>query len=179
MVRSRYSLGMLPIRSWYSTLKVHSRLLFSPKPALNLVHALYNLLFAVWSRCGQVLSGYAPSSLVVRYTQGSLRLVFLTSLEPGTRTVCSIIRVAQSRLCWIRFGRFRRDNFYYRYPDTLLYCRSGQVPGRCHGPRWSSRPHMYLRPLGVVEVLSWCGRGTLMVRSRYACGAVEVRSRCG
>ena len=33
---------------------------------------------------------------------------------------------------------------------------------------------------GAVEVLSWCGRGTLVVRSsRYARGAVEVRSRCG
>ena len=36
---------------------------------------------------------------------------------------------------------------------------------------------------GAVEVLymygSWCGRGTLEVRSRYARSAVEVRSRCG
>ena len=36
---------------------------------------------------------------------------------------------------------------------------------------------------GTVEVLymygSWCGRGTLEERSRYARGAVEVRSRCG
>ena len=30
---------------------------------------------------------------------------------------------------------------------------------------------------GAVEVRSWCGRGTLVVRSRYARGAVEVRSR--
>ena len=29
---------------------------------------------------------------------------------------------------------------------------------------------------GAVEVRSWCGRGTLMVRSRYARSAVEVRS---
>ena len=29
---------------------------------------------------------------------------------------------------------------------------------------------------GAVEVRSWCGRGTLVVRSRYARGAVEVRS---
>ena len=29
---------------------------------------------------------------------------------------------------------------------------------------------------GAVKVRSWCGRGTLVVRSRYACGAVE-RSR--
>ena len=29
---------------------------------------------------------------------------------------------------------------------------------------------------GAVEVPSWCGRGTLVVRSRYARGAVE-RSR--
>ena len=59
MVRSRYSLGTLPIRSWYGTLKVRSRLLFSPRRASNLVHALYDLLFAVRSRCGEVLSGYA------------------------------------------------------------------------------------------------------------------------
>ena len=32
---------------------------------------------------------------------------------------------------------------------------------------------------GAVEVRSWCGRGTLEVRSRYACGAVEVSSWCG
>ena len=32
---------------------------------------------------------------------------------------------------------------------------------------------------GAVEVPSWCPRGTLVVRSRYARGAVEVRSRCG
>ena len=32
---------------------------------------------------------------------------------------------------------------------------------------------------GAVEVRSWCGRGTLVVRSRYARGAVEVRSWCG
>ena len=32
---------------------------------------------------------------------------------------------------------------------------------------------------GAVEVRSWCGRGTLEVRSRYACGAVEVPSWCG
>ena len=31
----------------------------------------------------------------------------------------------------------------------------------------------------AVEVCSWCGRGTLEVRSRYACGAVEVPSWCG
>ena len=79
MVRLRFghgmvavrSLGTLLIRSWYGTLKVCSRLLFSPRCTSNLVRALYDLLFAVPSRCGQVLSGYAPSSLVVRYTQGS------------------------------------------------------------------------------------------------------------
>ena len=32
---------------------------------------------------------------------------------------------------------------------------------------------------GAVEVPSWCGRGTLVVRSRYARGAVEVRSWYG
>ena len=32
---------------------------------------------------------------------------------------------------------------------------------------------------GAVEVRSWCGRGTLEVRSRYACAAVEVPSWCG
>ena len=32
---------------------------------------------------------------------------------------------------------------------------------------------------GAVEVRSWCGRGTLVVRSRYARGAVEVRSWYG
>ena len=31
---------------------------------------------------------------------------------------------------------------------------------------------------GAVEVRLWCGRGTLVVRSRYARGAVEVRSWC-
>ena len=55
-VRSRYSLGMLPVRSWYGILKVRSRLVFS------------------------------------------------TRLEPGTRTVRFIVRIAQSRLSWIRFG---------------------------------------------------------------------------
>ena len=30
---------------------------------------------------------------------------------------------------------------------------------------------------GAVEVRSWCGRGTLVVRSRYGLGAVLVRSR--
>ena len=28
---------------------------------------------------------------------------------------------------------------------------------------------------GAVEVRSWCGRGTLVVRSRYTRGAIEVR----
>ena len=51
-VRSSYSLGMLPIHSWYGTLKVRSRLLFSPRRTSNLVHVLYDLLFAVRSRCG-------------------------------------------------------------------------------------------------------------------------------
>ena len=32
---------------------------------------------------------------------------------------------------------------------------------------------------GAVEVRSRCGQGTLLVRSRYARGAVEVRSQCG
>ena len=70
-VRLRYSLGTLQIRLWYGTLKVRSRLLFSPRCASNLVHALYDLLFTVRSWCSLVLSGYAPSSLVVRYTQAS------------------------------------------------------------------------------------------------------------
>ena len=52
-VRSRYTLGTLPVHSWYGTLKVRSRLLFSPIRASNLVHALYNILFVVRSRCGQ------------------------------------------------------------------------------------------------------------------------------
>ena len=55
-MRSRYSLGTLPVRSWYGILKVHSRLVFS------------------------------------------------TCLEPGTRTVRFIVRIAQSRLSWIRLG---------------------------------------------------------------------------
>ena len=55
-VRLKYSLGTLPIRPWYGTLKVCLRLLFSPRRASNLVHvhALYDILFAVRSRCGQV-----------------------------------------------------------------------------------------------------------------------------
>ena len=32
---------------------------------------------------------------------------------------------------------------------------------------------------GVVEVRLWCSRGTLVVRSRYPRGEVEVRSWCG
>ena len=32
---------------------------------------------------------------------------------------------------------------------------------------------------GAVEVRSWCGQGTLVVRSRYTRGAVEVRSWYG
>ena len=32
---------------------------------------------------------------------------------------------------------------------------------------------------GAFEVRSWCGRGTLVVRSRYTRVAVEVRSCCG
>ena len=46
----RYSLGTLPVHSWYGILKIRSRLVFS------------------------------------------------TRLEPGTRTVCFIVRIAQSRL---------------------------------------------------------------------------------
>ena len=44
----RYSLGTLQVRSWYGTLKVHSRLVFSR--ALNLVHVLYVLVFASRNR---------------------------------------------------------------------------------------------------------------------------------
>ena len=38
-------------------------------------------------------------------------------------------------------------------------------------------PSRYAR--GAVEVRSWCGRGTLVVRLRYGLGAVEVRSWYG
>ena len=119
-VRSQYGRGSVAVRSWYGrgVVKVLSRYTpdslvvrhaqgsFTPRRASNLVHALYDLLFAVRSRCGQVLSGYAPSSLVVRYTQGSFPPGILTSLEPGTRTVRSSVRVVQSRLSGIRFARF-------------------------------------------------------------------------
>ena len=30
----------------------------------------------------------------------------------------------------------------------------------------------------AVEIRLWCGQGTLVVQSRYACGADEVRSWC-
>ena len=46
----RYSLGTLPVHSWYGTLKVRSRLLFSPRRSSNLVHAMYILLFASRNR---------------------------------------------------------------------------------------------------------------------------------
>ena len=70
VVLSRYSpaLGMLPIRSWYGTLKVRSRRLFSPRCTSNLVHALYDLLFAVRSRCGKVHCTLWVCSLFARGT---------------------------------------------------------------------------------------------------------------
>ena len=89
-VRSRYGQGTIEVRSRYGRGTVAVR---------------------------QVLSRYVPGSLVVRYTQGSLlsigtflvrslygilkvrsHLVFSTRLEPGTRTVRFIVRIAQSRL---------------------------------------------------------------------------------
>ena len=74
MVRSRHSLGTLPIRSMYGTLKICSRLLFSPRRASNLVHALYDLLFAVRPRCGQVLSGTRRD--VERTVHGPFRFTY-------------------------------------------------------------------------------------------------------
>ena len=72
-VRSRYSLGMLPVRSWYGILKVRSCLVFS------------------------------------------------TRLEPGTRTVRFIVRIAQLRLSWIRFGH-RYYSFNTERIRCLAYC---------------------------------------------------------
>ena len=50
----------------------------------------------------QVLSRYSLGTLPVRSLYGILkvrsRLVFSTRLEPGTRTVSFIVRIAQSRL---------------------------------------------------------------------------------
>ena len=52
----------------------------------------------VWSRCVR----YSLGTLPVRSLYGILkvrsRLVFSTRLEPGTRTVRFIVRIAQSRL---------------------------------------------------------------------------------
>ena len=66
-VRSRYSLGTLPIRSWYGMLKVRSRLLFSPRHASNLVHALYDLLFAVRSGTLWVRSQFTRGTVHSRF----------------------------------------------------------------------------------------------------------------
>ena len=101
-VRSRYSLGTLPIRSWTA----RSRF----------VHACYSRLDAprTWYMYMHYMiycSQYGRHALPVRSWYGTLkvhsRLVFLTSLKPGTRTVHSTVCVAQSWLSWILFGRFR------------------------------------------------------------------------
>ena len=82
-VRSRCTVD---IQSWYgrSAAEVRSRCGTS-----------YSV---VWSRCGQ-------GTLPVRSWYGILkvcsRLVFSTRLEPDTRTVPFIVRIAQSRLSWI------------------------------------------------------------------------------
>ena len=78
MVRSRYGRGTVKVPSRYGRGVV-----------------------AVWSR-------YSLGTLPVRSWYGILkvrsRLVFSTLFEPGTRTVRFIVRIAQSRLSWIRFG---------------------------------------------------------------------------
>ena len=119
VLRSRYGRGSVAVRSWYGrgAVKVLSR--YAPDslvvrhacyshldaPRTWYMHYNYDLLFAVRSGTLWV------RSYVVRSWYGTLKvhscLVFSTSLEPGTRTVRSIVRVVQSRLSWIRFARFR------------------------------------------------------------------------
>ena len=88
MVRSRFGRG---VRSRYGhgTVEVRSRCVIQCS------------VVAVRSR-------YSLGTLPVRSWYGILkvrsRLVFSTRLEPGTRTVRFIVRIAQSRLSWIRFG---------------------------------------------------------------------------
>ena len=83
MVRSRYGRGAVAVRSRFGR------------------GAARHSMVAVRSR-------YSLGTLPVRSWYGILkvrsRLVFSTRLEPGTRTVRFIVRIAQSRLSWIRFG---------------------------------------------------------------------------
>ena len=145
-VRSRYSLGTLPVRSWYGILKVRSRLVFS------------------------------------------------TRLEPGTRTVRFIVRIAQSRLSWIRFGHryyTLRNVLYsiYGLADSdrdnklsviLIHYYTVDLGEHQGGAKDHAGLHWCGRGTarGAVEV-HWCGRGMLVVQSRYARGTVLVRSWCG
>ena len=69
-MRSRYGRGMVEVRSWYGRGTVEVRSWYG-RGAVEVRSWYGRGTVEVLSRCGQVLSGYAPSSLVVRHAQGS------------------------------------------------------------------------------------------------------------
>ena len=90
-----YGRGTVEVRSRY-TVAVWLRL---GRGTVAARHVIQCSMFAVRSR-------YSLRTLPVRSWYGILKvrshLVFLTRLEPGTRTVRFVVRIAQSRLSWIR-----------------------------------------------------------------------------
>ena len=118
MVRSRYGRGsavvrsrsMVEVRSWYGrgTVEVPSRYGRGTVEVRSRSRYMYSL-----------------GTLPVRSWYGILKvrscLVFSTRLEPGTRTVHFIVRIAQSRLSWIRFGH-RYYTFNTEHIRCLAYC---------------------------------------------------------
>ena len=101
MVRSRYGRGtvMVRLRYGHGTVEVRSRF---GRGTVAVRHVIQCSMVAVRSR-------YSLGTLSVRSWCGILkvrsRLVFSTRLEPGTRTVRFIVRIAQSRLSWINSVR--------------------------------------------------------------------------
>ena len=104
-MRSRYGHGTVEVRSGYGrgTVAVRSRYSRGTVEVLSRFGsgAARHSMVAVRSR-------YSLGTLPVRSWYGILkvrsRLVFSTCLEPGTSTVRFIVRIAQSRLSWIRLG---------------------------------------------------------------------------
>ena len=111
-VQSRYSLGTLPIRSWYGTLKVRSRLLFSPRRASNLVQYMHYTIYC--SQYGRGAVRYSLGTLPVRSWYGTLkdrsRLVFSTSLEPGIRMYALLFASHNRGLAGFGSASSDRDN---------------------------------------------------------------------